>query len=753
MKTKPNRGKGYTAGNSCIKEVVIDNKHTKLLLDPAAFCSCVGKYFLKTCVPNFEDQLFPIDHIKFNSASNPMKALGIFETSVIFPHINGSLRITVEFVVMENCSSTHLILGNDYLIIYGIDFHNNKEKYFTIGDNKRQKFAFLPFKRKITVNKVSPVKLELEKLKSEQLNEAEISLHLSDRQENEISALLYDHKEAFASDTEPLGAIIGHEADITLNIERPYPPLLRRPAYPESPKSREALEIHITELLNLGVIRKVGHNEEVEITTPVIVAWNNGKSRMVGDLRAMNTYTVPDRYPIPKIQIALTQISQALYISTMDALKGFHQNVVTPRAKKYLRIIFHCGFYEYLRMPFGIINAPAHFQRIMNEIFPEELLKGWLSIYIDDIIVCSKTWEEHMCGLSRILTEIRSVNMKISLKKFHFGFKELKALGHVVSGLSLGIDKNKVAAVLLKPMPQNKKEIHSFLGFAGYYRQHINNFASIARPLYKLCDKDTVFEMTVDRVKAFEYSRQCLTTAPLLLMPDFKLPFRLYIDASWDGLGAALHQIQILNDKPVEGPICFISRKIKPTEASYGASQMECLCLVRALEKLNYFLERCVFEVITDCIAVKSLLNMKTPNRHMLRWKIAIQEYSKNMIIVHKDGNINKNADGLRRCPLPNDIDNHAYVPEEASSQIPIEGISVTNLNTTFFEDVRSSYTQDKSRSILSQLINRNCKENSLIHALDEVWKESYDEGRFHLLDGIIYHKTKHTCVVTVVER
>ncbi|MBW0571817.1 hypothetical protein O181_111532 [Austropuccinia psidii MF-1] len=157
---------------------------------------------------------------------------------------------------------------------------------------------------------------------------------------------------------EPLGAIIGHEADIIPNIERPYPPLLRRPADPESPKSREALEIHIKELLDLGVIRKVGHSEEVEVTTPVIVAWHNAKSRMPGDFRALSTYTVPDRYPIQKIQITLTQISQAVYISTMDSLKVFHQNLVTPRARKYLRIIVHCGAYEYLRMPFGIKNAP-----------------------------------------------------------------------------------------------------------------------------------------------------------------------------------------------------------------------------------------------------------------------------------------------------------------------------------------------------------------------------------------------------------
>ncbi|MBW0547818.1 hypothetical protein O181_087533 [Austropuccinia psidii MF-1] len=215
--------------------------------------------------------------------------------------------------------------------MYGIDLHNKKDRYFNIGDDKCQRFAFLPFKRQITVSKVAPVKLELERFKSEHLNEAEISLHLTDNQENELSALLYDHREAFASDRKPLGAIIGHEADIILNIERPHPPLLRRPAYPASPKSREALEIHIKALLDLGVIRKVGYNEEVEITTTVIVEWHNVKSRLAGDFRALNTYTVPDRYPIPKIQIALTQMSQAVYITAMDALEGFRQNVVTPR--------------------------------------------------------------------------------------------------------------------------------------------------------------------------------------------------------------------------------------------------------------------------------------------------------------------------------------------------------------------------------------------------------------------------------------
>ncbi|MBW0564566.1 hypothetical protein O181_104281 [Austropuccinia psidii MF-1] len=144
---------------------------------------------------------------------------------------------------------------------------------------------------------------------------------------------------------------------------------------------------------------------------------------------------------------------------------------------------------------------------------------------------------------------------------------------------------------------------------------------------------------------------------------------------------------------------------------------------------------------------------MKAPNRHMLRWQIAIQEYRGNMTIVHKYGNIHKNVDGLSRWPLPNDTDTPSYVPEEASPQIPIEGISVTDLYTTFFEELRNSYTQDKNCSILCQSLNKNCKDNPLILALDELWKKSYDEGRFHLLYGIFYHRTKHTCVMKVVNR
>ncbi|MBW0546129.1 hypothetical protein O181_085844, partial [Austropuccinia psidii MF-1] len=303
---------------------------------------------------------------------------------------------------------------------------NQKDRYFTIGDNKRQKFGFFNNQKQITVIKNEEKSPEKDFFIDEQLKEAEFNHELTEKLKEKLIDLLFKYKNAFATDKEPQGAIIGHE-------------------------------VHIKELIDLGVLRKVGHNEQVELTTPVIIAWHNGKSRVVGDFRALRTYTIPDKYPIPRIHGTLTQLSQAKFITAMDALKGFHQNVLTENAKKLLMIIFHCGLFEYLRIPFGIKNAPSYYQRIMNTIFPEELSEGWLIIYIDDIIVCSETWDSHLTRLERVSQKIIQVKMKISLKKCHFAYSELKALGHVVSGLILGIDKNKVAEVLLHEIPQTKK--------------------------------------------------------------------------------------------------------------------------------------------------------------------------------------------------------------------------------------------------------------------------------------------------------
>ncbi|MBW0534531.1 hypothetical protein O181_074246 [Austropuccinia psidii MF-1] len=323
-KTKHARGKGYNAGASCITSIMMNDIEAKGNLDTGAFCTCVGKDYLQVILPEWKNHLLTIEGVQFSGVSKNMYPLGILDTNLVFPHPAESVRVKTEILVMDNCKSQHIILWNDYLNIYGIDINNHKDRYFTIGDNKRQKFAFSNIPKQISV--ISSLKnSHKEEFVGNKLAEAQINPSLSPKMRHELVDMLYTYNNAFASDNEPLGAIRGHESDVTLNIDRQYPPVLRRPAYAASPRAREALEKHIQELIQLGVLRKVGLNEEVEVKTPVIIAWHNDNPRMVGDFRTLNTYTVPDRYPIPRIQETLTQLSKYKYIASINALKGFHQ--------------------------------------------------------------------------------------------------------------------------------------------------------------------------------------------------------------------------------------------------------------------------------------------------------------------------------------------------------------------------------------------------------------------------------------------
>ncbi|MBW0531016.1 hypothetical protein O181_070731 [Austropuccinia psidii MF-1] len=229
QKTKPARGKGYTAGSACITNIVRNNREAKINLDPGPFCTCVGKDYLDKIYSNWQDKLIPIEGIKFSSASQNMHPLGIFDAAMIFPHPTGSIRLKVEFVVMNNCTSQHFILGNDYLNIYGIDINHHKDRYFTIGGNESQRFAFPPKRRQITV--IRQVKnVNKEKFVSYELIEAQINPELTLEMKEELIEISFQYREAFASDNEPPGAIKGHKVEIMLNVERPYPPLLTRPA-------------------------------------------------------------------------------------------------------------------------------------------------------------------------------------------------------------------------------------------------------------------------------------------------------------------------------------------------------------------------------------------------------------------------------------------------------------------------------------------------------------------------------------------
>ncbi|MBW0461404.1 hypothetical protein O181_001119 [Austropuccinia psidii MF-1] len=463
-----------------------------------------------------------------------MTSIGTIIKEITIPHRKGNIKLNPEFVVLEDAHIQGFLLGTSYQRMYGIDIYNSKNRHITIGTNKEKKFSLYIYH----ISNQDP----LEELLNE-FKEGQFSPNLTSKQKLNLLKILRKDKPAFAIGEEPLGKNRGHDIELYLDVERPSPPMPRRPPYPASPETRKETDKHINELLDMDVIRKIGHNEIVEITTPVLITWNDGKLRLCGDIRALKNYTKAYRYAIPRIPHSLDKLEKAKYITKMDCMKGFHQNVVKPNSIKLLRIICH---------------------------------EGRMVLYIDDIIIYSETWEDHVQYIDRVLSKYTPINLRISLKKCNFGQQELLALTHKVSGLSLAIDQNKVAAVLQKPVPKNIQEMQSFLGLSRYYRNHIKSFSHITSCLYNLCSKDVVFEIPKESWDAYERIKLEITNAPVLILPDFELPFKLYIDAACSqDLGASLQQRQIVDGEPREGLICYISRKLKDSEASYGVTQTE----------------------------------------------------------------------------------------------------------------------------------------------------------------------------------
>ncbi|MBW0466993.1 hypothetical protein O181_006708 [Austropuccinia psidii MF-1] len=447
--------------------VCIDNAQQPLIIDSGTHRSIVAKEYLENHFSNWEKQLLPTKENNFKSASGKMKSIGTIIKEIIIPHRKGKISINPEFVVLEDAHIQELLLGTDYQRMNGIDIKNSKKRHITIGSNKEKKFS-------LDIYQISTQE-PLEELLNE-FREGQFSTNLTSKEKLILLKILRKSRTAFSIGEEPFGKIGGHDIGLYLDVERPYPPMLRRPPYQED-----------------------GHDEIVEITTPVLITWNDAKSRLCGDFRALNNYTKADRYPIPRIPHALEKLEKAKYIIKMDCMKAFNQNGVKPNSMKLLIIIFHMGIYEYTKIQFGIKNAQAHFQRMMDTTFQEEILEGQMVVYIDDMIICSETWEDHLQYIDRVLSKCKPTNLKISLNKCNFGQQELLALAHKVSSLSLAIDQNKVAEVLRKPVPKSIKYMKSFLGFASYYRKHIKTFVHIASSLYKLCSKDIVLEITKER--------------------------------------------------------------------------------------------------------------------------------------------------------------------------------------------------------------------------------------------------------------
>ena len=462
---------------------------------------------------------------------------------------------------------------------------------------------------------------------------------LSNNQRIQLQDLLTRNNDLFATDKSELTQTnIAQHSIITEDIH----PIKKR-AYSTSPKEKEWIATEIDEMLQQGVIQPSSSPWSAPI---VLVKKKNGQMRMCVNYKDLNNITKKDNYPLPRIDELLDSLQGSRWFTSLDLFSGFWQIKIRPEDVEKTAFITSEGLYEFVVMPFGLCNAPATFQRTMDTIFQKEK-RHFIKVYMDDLNIHSKTFEEHLQHLQITFDRIRAANLRIKPDKCHFCSQEIKFLGHVVNEQGIQPDPSKITKVANYPVPRNLTELRAFLGLASYYRRFIKDFSKISSPLYKLTEKETLYQWSDERQRIFDVLKEKLTTAPILIYPNFDQPFTLYTDASQIGLGAVLSQ---KGDDGKEHVIVYASRSLNPAEKNYSTTEQECLAIVWAVKYFKHYIFGSKFTIVTDHSALQWLLNSDskvTENKRIMRWRLTLQEYSYE--VKYRKGKNHENADALSR--------------------------------------------------------------------------------------------------------
>jgi hypothetical protein len=388
----------------------------------------------------------------------------------------------------------------------------------------------------------------------------------------------------------------------------------------------------------------------------VLVKKKDGTERFCMDYRKLNEVTRKDVYPLPRCEEILESLSGTAYFSHLDLVRGYWQIKVAKEDREKTAFATPEGLFQFKRLPFGLTNAPATFQRVMNNILSGLTWTDCL-VYLDDIIVFGSTLAEHNKRLDEVLARLEQTGLKLNAKKCHLVQEKCVILGHLVSKEGISTDPEKTQVIRDWPIPNNISDLRSFLGCIGYYRQFIRDFAKIAEPLYKLERKGTVYNWNKESDVAFQTLKQKLISAPILAYPRLDLSFTLDTDACDTGIGAVLSQEQ----EDGERPIAFAARALTKAERNYSTTRKELLALVWGMEHFAPYLVGNMFTARTDHNALKWLNNFKEPKGQVARWIERLSIF--NFTIEHRPGRKHGNADGVSRRPWEDELETQTGAP------------------------------------------------------------------------------------------
>ena len=374
-------------------------------------------------------------------------------------------------------------------------------------------------------------------------------------------------------------------------------------------------------------------------------AEEDGSLRFCVDYRKLNDVTRKDAYPLPRIDDTLNALAGSQMFSTIDLVSGYWQVEVDEVDRPKTAFCTTEGLFQLRVMPFGLCNAPATFQRLMDLVL-SGLQWSQCLVYLDDIIVLGKTFDDHLLNLAAVFDRLRDAGLKLKPSKCAFFRRQVQYLGHVISREGVAADPTKIEKVANWPTPTSTREVQQFLGFASYYRRFIRDFAQIAKPLHRLTERGSSFRWNDDCQVAFDTLRKLLTSAPVLAYPDFDCKFILDMDASDSGIGAVLSQI---NSEGHECVIAYGSRLLTKAERNYCVPQRKLLAVVVFTSQFRFYLLGRQFMLRTDHGSLTWLCNFQNPEGQLARWLEKLQKLD--FEIIHCQGRKHSNADALSRFP------------------------------------------------------------------------------------------------------
>ena len=479
---------------------------------------------------------------------------------------------------------------------------------------------------------------------------------------------IVSYADVFAAPGEPLGRTKLVEHTINTQGHPPVRDKMRR--YPQ--KQIEIMNTEVDRMLEQDVIEPSMSPYHSPV---VVVKKKDGSARMCLDVRRLNKVTKKDAYTLPRIRNVLESLNGANYFCVVDLQSGYWQLPLAPedREKTAFSIPFR-GHFQFKVMPFGLCNAPASFERLMEHVMAGLQWDRCL-VYLDDIVVAGKTVDETITNFEKVLARLQAAGLKLKPSKCTLFARSVRYLGHIVSSEGISCDPEKIVSVKEWPRPRNVSDVRSFCGLAGYYREHIDSFSKIAEPLFRLTRKAVRFKWSDDCQLAFEKLKEALTSAPVLAYPDPDKDYILDTDASQFGMGGVLSQLHDGHERVV----AYASKTFNKAQRNYCTTRRELLAVITFVKHFRHYLYGTRFTIRTDHASLRWLTNFKDPEGILARWITTLETY--NYVIEHRPGKDHSNADSLSRtisrtCPREdcNDclekLKNKTVSPTQTSAEV-----------------------------------------------------------------------------------